>query len=198
MSRYATQLKDKNGNIYDVKDLSLTAEVESLSTVVDGKASKAANAINGHIASLDANGNLTDSGYTIATSVPANAVFTDTTYSAATQSADGLMSSTDKAKLDGLESCTSLIEEVSGTTPSITGQPNVRYVCGEVSTISITPPSSGTIDVFFESGSTAAVLNVPNTVKFPAWFDTTELNVNTVYEIMITDGVYGSVMIWPS
>lgn len=89
-----------------------------------------------------------------------------------------------------------LVETVSGTTPSITGQPNTRYTCGEVSTISITPPASGTVDVIFESGSTAAVLTVPNTVKWPAWFDATALETNTIYEILITDGVYGAVMTW--
>lgn len=89
-----------------------------------------------------------------------------------------------------------LVETVSGTTPTITGQPNVRYVCGEVSTISITPPASGSVDVIFESGSTAAVLTVPNTVKWPAWFDATTLEADTTYEILITDGVYGSVMTW--
>ena len=35
--------------------------------------------------------------------MPADPIFTDTTYNAATQSADGLMSSTDKKKLDGIE-----------------------------------------------------------------------------------------------
>lgn len=89
-----------------------------------------------------------------------------------------------------------LVETVSGTTPSITGQPNIRYNCGEVTTISITPPASGSIDVYFESGSTAAVLTVPNTVKWPSWFDATTLEANTTYEILITDGVYGSVMTW--
>ena len=89
-----------------------------------------------------------------------------------------------------------LVETVSGTTPSITGQPNVRYVCGEVSTLSITPPASGSVDVIFESGSTATTLTVPNTVKWPAWFDDTSLEANTTYEILITDGVYGSVMTW--
>ena len=98
----------------------------------------------------------------------------------------------------GVESGISLVETVSGTTPSITGQPNVRYVCGEVSTISITPPANGTIDVVFESGTTATVLTVPNTVKFPAWFDATSLDADTIYEIMITDGTYGAVMTWVS
>ena len=89
-----------------------------------------------------------------------------------------------------------LVETVSGTTQSITGQPNTRYVCGEVSTISITPPASGSVDVIFESGSTATVLTVPNTVKWPAWFDATSLEANTTYEILITDATYGSVMTW--
>ena len=38
--------------------------------------------------------------YTLGKSVPSNAVFTDTTYSVATSSANGLMPSSDKAKLD--------------------------------------------------------------------------------------------------
>ena len=45
-----------------------------------------------------------DSGFTIAKSVPADAQFTDTTYSEATTSVAGLMSANDKAKLDGIES----------------------------------------------------------------------------------------------
>lgn len=45
-------------------------------------------------------GKIKTSGYTIAKSVPSDAKFTDTTYSNATQSAAGLMSASDKAKLD--------------------------------------------------------------------------------------------------
>ena len=41
-------------------------------------------------------------GHTVGKSVPADAVFTDTTYSDATQSAAGLMSAADKTKLDGV------------------------------------------------------------------------------------------------
>lgn len=41
-------------------------------------------------------------GYTISADVPAGAKFTDTTYSIATQNANGLMSATDKTKLDSL------------------------------------------------------------------------------------------------
>lgn len=90
-----------------------------------------------------------------------------------------------------------LVETVTGTTPSITGQPNVRYICGEVTSITITPPSAGSIDVIFTSGSSPAVLTLPSTVSMPVWFDSTVLDANTKYEILITDGEYGSVMSWP-
>lgn len=89
-----------------------------------------------------------------------------------------------------------LVETVTGSTPSITGAPNTRYNCGEVSTLSITPPASGSIDIYFTSGSTATTLTVPNTVKWPTWFDPTSLDTNTVYELLITDATYGSVMSW--
>ena len=98
----------------------------------------------------------------------------------------------------GVETSVELIEAVSGTTPTIVGQPNVTYQCGEVATISITPPANGTIDVYFTSGSTAAVLTVSSTIKWPSWFDVEALEPNTIYELMITNGAYGSVMTWQS
>ena len=96
----------------------------------------------------------------------------------------------------GVEANVPLIEMVTGTTPTITGQPNVRYICEEVSVLTITPPANGTIVVRFNSGSTATILTVPNTVKWPAWFDATSLDTEVTYEIIITDGVYGGVMSW--
>ena len=48
------------------------------------------------------NGKPVATTYTLGASVPSNAKFTDTTYSAATTSAAGLMSKDDKAKLDGI------------------------------------------------------------------------------------------------
>lgn len=96
----------------------------------------------------------------------------------------------------GVEQGVTFVETVTGTTPTITGQPNVRYICGEVSLLTITPPSAGTITVIFESGSTPAVLTLPNTVKFPEWVDISTLEANTTYELIITDGVYGGVMSW--
>ena len=52
-------------------------------------------------------------GFTVAKSVPANAVFTDTTYSNATASTAGLESAADKTKLDALPKMT-----LSSTQPS--------------------------------------------------------------------------------
>ena len=85
---------------------------------------------------------------------------------------------------------------VSGTAPVIVANQNTRYVCGEVTSLDFTPSAAGICDVIFTSGSTVAVLTIPNTVVLPSWFDPTSLEVNTTYEINIADGVYGSVMIW--
>lgn len=86
--------------------------------------------------------------------------------------------------------------QVSGTTPTITANQNTRYVCGEVATLDFTPSASGICDVIFTSGSTATVLTLPNTVILPSWFDATALEADTTYEISISDGIYGAVMIW--
>lgn len=82
---------------------------------------------------------------------------------------------------------------VSGTTPVITALPGIRYVCGEVSTLDITLPASGCIDVVFVSGSTPTVLTVTPptgvTLKWTGGFDPTSLDANTTYEINIADGL---------
>jgi len=86
--------------------------------------------------------------------------------------------------------------DVTGTTPTITAVENTRYVCGEVTSLNFTPAASGICIVRFTSGSTVTVLTLPSTVKFPEWFDPTSLETNTIYEICVTDGVYGAVMSW--
>lgn len=82
---------------------------------------------------------------------------------------------------------------VSGTTPTINALPGIRYVCGEVSTLDITLPASGCIDVTFTSGSTATVLTITPptgvTVRWTGGFDPTSLDANTTYEINICDGL---------
>ncbi len=87
-----------------------------------------------------------------------------------------------------------IMETVSGTDPVITGVDNHRYMCGTVDTLTLTPPASGTIEVMFTSGSTAAVLSLPGTVKMPDWWGGVE--PNRTYDLIITDGVYGVVASW--
>jgi hypothetical protein len=91
-------------------------------------------------------------------------------------------------------------ETVSGSTPTINAKAGVRYICGEVSTLTIVVPASGIIDVTFESGSTPTVLTVtPPTGMTMRWansFDPTSLEANTTYEINIADGCLGVACAW--
>jgi hypothetical protein len=61
----------------------------------------------------------TANGHSINSDVPEGAKFTDTTYSVATSSADGLMSKTDKAKLDDI-GAGSNVKSVNGKTGAVT------------------------------------------------------------------------------
>lgn len=85
---------------------------------------------------------------------------------------------------------------VTGADPEITAESGKRYVCGEVDSLTITPPDTGVIDVLFASGTTPTVLTIPDTVLFPEWFNPASLDASTVYEINIMDGIYGAVMTW--
>lgn len=61
----------------------------------------------GHIVTFGADGKtVTDGGFTVKANVPANAKFTDTTYTAATASKAGLMAAADKTKLDSIDPST--------------------------------------------------------------------------------------------
>jgi hypothetical protein len=72
---------------------------------IDGAVIGPENSVDAHVATFDgATGKvIKDSGFTIGTSVPSDAVFTDTTYSDATTSKSGLMSAADKTRLNGIE-----------------------------------------------------------------------------------------------
>ena len=100
-----------------------------------------------------------------------------------------------KAMLGIVDGSTGTVD-ITGATPTINAVENTRYVCGEVTSLSFTPPSSGISIVRFTSGSTVTVLTIPSTVKFPEWFDPTTLETNTIYEICVTDGTFGAVMSW--
>ncbi len=87
------------------------------------------------------------------------------------------------------------VVNVSGTDPVITAQSGVRYICGEVATLTFTPSPSGICDVIFHSGSTPAVVELPLAVKFPGGKELS-IEADTTYEINIMDGIYGAVMAW--
>ena len=91
----------------------------------------------------DVNGQLSSSGYTIKSSVPENAKFTDTTYKDATQTEHGLLSISDKTKLDSIEQGATknnqnpvIIKLDNGDTE---GTNKFTYDGNEAKTINITP-----------------------------------------------------------
>lgn len=90
------------------------------------------------------------------------------------------------------------VVQVAETTPTILAENNTQYICGTVTTLSFTPANSGVCDIIFTSGSTATVLTIPNTLKFPEWFDPTTLETNMIYEINVMNGTYGTVISWPT
>lgn len=89
---------------------------------------------------------------------------------------------------------------VSGTTPTITALPGIRYVCGECATLDITLPEAGIVDVVFESGSTPTVLTITPptgvTLKWVNGFDPSSLEADTTYEIRVRDGHLASAFAW--
>ena len=181
---------------------SIPADYSTLAAAVGGKADKVSSAASGNFAGLDANGNLVDSGHKHSDYLTAHQDISG--------KADKVSSATNGnfAALNGSGNLTDsghkhsdyqpavVVETVSGSTPSITGADNHRYVCGTVSSISITPPSTGIIDVIFTSGTTPAVLSGVSGVNFPGWFNPSSLSASTVYEINIMDGQHGAVMAW--
>lgn len=123
-----------------------------------------------------------------------------TFYGLAAASGDTTQASSSNAVGTYTDSAKSAIHEmlsgsvsVSGTTPTITALPGIRYVCGEVATLTVTLPASGIVDIVFESGSTATVLTITPptgvTLKWAGGFDPSALDANTTYEINICDGL---------
>lgn len=79
----------------------------------------------GEVPKFNADGTLSSTGFTLGVSVPADAKFTDTTYDNATTATDGLMSASDKEKLDGL------VERAAVT--GVKGAADANYSTGDVS-----------------------------------------------------------------
>lgn len=116
----------------------------------------------------------------------------DTTQSASSNSV-GTYTETAKSKISEMLCAP---ETISGTSVTITAKAGIQYSCGELTSLTFTPSSTGICDVIFSSGSTPTVLVVPNTVLWPDGFDPTSLETNRVYELNILNGIYGEVMSW--
>lgn len=86
-----------------------------------------------------------------------------------------------------------VVENVTGTTPTITAESSHIYICGTVDTLNFTPSATGVCEVIFTSGATPTTLVVPNTVRMPDWF---VVQPNSTYEISIFNGIYGAVTVW--
>lgn len=104
------------GNVCEVGDLIIcikdyasgaasNADWAVLQANLDGAVTGPSASVAAHVVVFDGTSGkrIKDSGFTIAASVPANAKFTDTTYNAATDAADGLLTASLHKKLVGIE-----------------------------------------------------------------------------------------------
>lgn len=119
-----------------------------------------------------------------------NVPWTNTTYSVATSSANGLMSSTDKSKLDNFGKVNK-VTNTGAVTQEI--QSNQFYEFGEVTSLTITlaNQASGYIGEYqfqFTSGSTPATLNLPEDVSYMVAPDF-QIEANKTYQVSILNNV---------
>ena len=74
---------------------------------------------------------------------------------------------------------------VSGATPTISPQNHVEYVCGTLTSLTVSsPPVTGSYVIKFDSGSTATTTTIPNTIH---GLESFAAEVNTHYEINVED-----------
>jgi len=87
------------------------------------------------------------------------------------------------------------VAEVSGATPTISPQNRVEYICGTLTSLTVSsPPVAGSYVIKFTSGSTATTTTIPSSIVFPEAF---AAEANMRYEINVEDG-YALVASWPT
>ena len=138
--------------------------------------------------------------YTLGASVPSNAKFTDTTYSNATTSASGLMSASDKSKLDGVASGAEVNQNafsnitVGSTTVSADSKTDtLTLVAG--SNVTLTPDATNdkiTIaakDTTYSNAtiSTAGLMSTSDKSKLDGVASGAEVNQNAFSNVVIGD-----------
>ena len=87
---------------------------------------------------------------------------------------------------------------ISDSAVTIAARRGVSYICSasSLTSLTFTPCASGLCEVRFKSGTTPTALTVPDTVKWPSWFNPSSLAASVTYDIMVKDGVFGAVMKW--
>lgn len=79
-------------------------------------------------------------------------------------------------------------EDLTSIDITLAAEAEMRYIYGELYTLTISSlPATGIVDISFVSGSTPTVLLFPAGANIPEWFDPTDLNANTNYELSIED-----------
>lgn len=140
----------------------------------------------GHIATFGADGKtVTDGGFTVKANVPANAKFTDTTYTAATGSKAGLMAAADKTKLDGIDPSTYATKASLDDYAKKSDIASVYIYKGSVESYSALPTSAETGWVYnVEAADDAHGIKAGDNV---AWNGTSWDNLSGIFEVDIQE-----------
>lgn len=86
------------------------------------------------------------------------------------------------------------IVQVSGTEVTIAAEAETMYICGELASLEIESlPAQGIVFIIYQSGTTATVVDYPETLKMPAWWASA---ASETVMIGITNGTLGSVQTW--
>lgn len=107
--------------------------------------------------------------YSLNKTVPANALFTDTTYSVATTTANGLMASADKTKLDGIAAGANNYTLPAATASVLGGVKIGSNITNTAGTISLTKANVTDALGYTPSSSAAAVLKTEFTASSANW-----------------------------
>lgn len=81
---------------------------------------------------------------------------------------------------------------VSGTSVTLTAEAGKRYICGELTDLTLNVPASGMTDIIFQSGATPTVILISNNAKLPDGF---VVEASKTYELNFLDGL-GAVQSW--
>lgn len=107
--------------------------------------------------------------YSLGKSVPANALFTDTTYSVATTTANGLMASADKTKLDGIAADANNYKLPAATAIALGGVKIGSNITNTDGTISLTKANVTTALGYTPPSSATTVLKTEFTASSANW-----------------------------